>query len=181
MSGLILDRMHQHCLYINIFLVEIRDRTLNLLNPFSFKQLLIKNCSNKDRYLWNLYWLGVKITEKREANRKQLTTHRSTTVTRVFWKLKTVRWLLAGSLRLLAFDNKRYSKDNPAWKRHAGKLGPETRKIWLGLRINWKSWGRSSFEINIAFRFSICCSWKKLISGMETLVERCTPYRWQPY
>ncbi|MCF6357341.1 MAG: glycoside hydrolase [Draconibacterium sp.] len=34
----------------------------------------------------------------------------------------------------LAFDNERYFKNNPAWKRHAGKLGPETRKYWLG---NW--------------------------------------------
>ena len=34
----------------------------------------------------------------------------------------------------LAFDNERYYKNNPAWERHAGKLGPETRKYWLG---NW--------------------------------------------
>jgi len=34
----------------------------------------------------------------------------------------------------LAFDNESYFKNNPAWERHAGKLGQETRKYWLG---NW--------------------------------------------
>ena len=34
----------------------------------------------------------------------------------------------------LAFDKERYYKNNPSWKRHAGKLGPETREYWLG---NW--------------------------------------------
>lgn len=34
----------------------------------------------------------------------------------------------------LAFDRDHYYKNNPSWKRHADKLGPETRKYWLG---NW--------------------------------------------
>jgi Neuraminidase (sialidase) len=34
----------------------------------------------------------------------------------------------------LAFANDRFYKGNPSWKRHADKLGPETRERWLG---NW--------------------------------------------
>lgn len=34
----------------------------------------------------------------------------------------------------LAFDKERYYKNNPSWRRHAGKLGPETKQKWLG---NW--------------------------------------------
>jgi len=34
----------------------------------------------------------------------------------------------------LAFDNERYYEKHPSWKRHAGKLGSETREKWLG---NW--------------------------------------------
>jgi hypothetical protein len=34
----------------------------------------------------------------------------------------------------LAFDKERYYEKHPSWKRHAGKLGPETRAYWLG---NW--------------------------------------------
>ena len=34
----------------------------------------------------------------------------------------------------LAFDRESYFINNPSWKRHAAKLGPETRERWLG---NW--------------------------------------------
>lgn len=45
----------------------------------------------------------------------------------------------------LAFDNEGYYKNNPAWKRHAGKLGPETRKFWLG------NWTRRSTDLGITW------------------------------
>lgn len=42
--------------------------------------------------------------------------------------------LLVSWFTSLAFDKESHFINNPAWKRHAGKLGPETRKYWLG---NW--------------------------------------------
>ena len=46
----------------------------------------------------------------------------------------------------LAFDRPHFYKEHPDWKRHAEKLGPETRKRWLGSWIrrsedNGKTWG----------------------------------------
>ncbi|NOY76549.1 MAG: exo-alpha-sialidase, partial [Calditrichaeota bacterium] len=46
----------------------------------------------------------------------------------------------------LAFDKPSFYKKFPSWKRHAEKLGPETRKRWLGSWIrrsadSGKTWG----------------------------------------
>jgi len=46
----------------------------------------------------------------------------------------------------LAFDRPHFYEKHPDWKRHAEKLGPETRKRWLGSWIrrsedNGKTWG----------------------------------------
>jgi len=42
--------------------------------------------------------------------------------------------LLVSWFTSLAFDRPTYYERHPTWKRHAGKLGPETREHWLG---NW--------------------------------------------
>jgi hypothetical protein len=42
--------------------------------------------------------------------------------------------LLVNWFTSLAFDKKNYYERNPSWKRHAEKLGDETKKYWLG---NW--------------------------------------------
>ncbi len=42
--------------------------------------------------------------------------------------------LLVNWFTSLAFDREKYYQKNPSWRRHADKLGPETRKYWLG---NW--------------------------------------------
>ena len=42
--------------------------------------------------------------------------------------------LLVNWFTSLAFDREKYYKRHPDWRRHAQKLGPETRKQWLG---NW--------------------------------------------
>ena len=42
--------------------------------------------------------------------------------------------LLVNWFTSLAFDRQSYYQKHPSWRRHAEKLGPETRKFWLG---NW--------------------------------------------
>jgi len=42
--------------------------------------------------------------------------------------------LLVNWFTSLAFDTKKYYDRNPSWKRHADKLGDETKKYWIG---NW--------------------------------------------
>lgn len=42
--------------------------------------------------------------------------------------------LLVSWFTSLAFDTKKYYDRNPSWLRHAEKLGPETKKYWIG---NW--------------------------------------------
>ena len=40
--------------------------------------------------------------------------------------------LLVNWFTSLAFDREKYFEQHPSWKRHAEKLGPETREFWLG-------------------------------------------------
>jgi sialidase-1 len=61
----------------------------------------------------------------------------------------------------LAFDTEKHYKSNPSWKRHADKLGDETRKYWLG------NWTRRSLDGGLSWEKPV----KQLVSAPHEPIE----------
>jgi len=69
--------------------------------------------------------------------------------------------LLVNWFTSLAFDTKKHYDRNPPWKRHANKLGDETRKYWLG------NWTRRSLDGGLSWEKPV----KQLVSAPHEPIE----------
>jgi sialidase-1 len=69
--------------------------------------------------------------------------------------------LLVNWFTSLAFDTEKHYKRNPSWKRHADKLGEETRKYWLG------NWTRRSLDGGLSWEEPV----KQLVSAPHEAIE----------
>jgi len=69
--------------------------------------------------------------------------------------------LLVNWFTSLAFDRQKNYDRNPSWKRHADKLGDETRKYWLG------NWTRRSLDGGLSWEEPV----KQLVSAPHEPIE----------
>ncbi len=69
--------------------------------------------------------------------------------------------LLVNWFTSLAFDTQKHYDRHPSWKRHADKLGDETRKYWLG------NWTRRSLDGGISWEEPV----KQLVSAPHEPIE----------
>jgi len=69
--------------------------------------------------------------------------------------------LLVNWFTSLAFDTEKNYERNPGWRRHADKLGEETRKYWLG------NWTRRSLDGGLSWEEPV----KQLVSAPHEAIE----------
>ena len=69
--------------------------------------------------------------------------------------------LLVNWFTSLAFDTKKFYERNPSWKRHADKLGDETKKQWIG------NWTRRSLDGGLSWEEPV----KQLVSAPHGPIE----------
>ena len=69
--------------------------------------------------------------------------------------------LLVNWFTSLAFDTKKFYDRNPSWKRHAGKLGDETKKYWIG------NWTRRSINGGLSWEEPV----KQIVSAPHGPIE----------